>query len=71
MGLDKLAKKPNILILLNDQQRLERHWPADWAAKNLPAMNRLKRHGLTFRNYITASCGSLYLFARARRPGPV
>ena len=55
MGLDKLAKKPNILILLNDQQRFERDWPADWAVENLPAMNRLKRNGLTFRNFFTAA----------------
>ncbi len=54
--LDKLGKTPNILILLNDQQRYERDWPADWAARHLPAMNRLKRNGLSFRNAITAAC---------------
>lgn len=56
MALEKLGTKPNIVILLNDQQRFERHWPAEWATKNMPAMNRIKRHGLSFHNYITASC---------------
>ena len=56
MRFDKLGKKPNILILLNDQQRYERDWPLDWAAKHLPAMHRLKRHGLSFRNAFIAAC---------------
>lgn len=49
---DKLGKNPNILTLLNDQQRYER----DWAARHLPAMDRLKRNGLSFRNAFTAAC---------------
>ncbi len=56
MGLEKLPMKPNILILLNDQQRFERDWPVEWAVEHLPAMNRLMRHGLTFRNFFTATC---------------
>src|SRR5262245_39057887 len=54
--VDKLKKKPNILILLNDQQRYERDWPLTWAVKHLPAMQRLKRHGLSFHNVFSAAC---------------
>lgn len=55
MVLDKL-NKPNILILLTDQQRHEQDWPPEWAVQNLPAMERLKRNGLSFRNAFTAAC---------------
>lgn len=47
---------PNIVFFITDQQRHERHWPEGWAEKNLPTMQRLRRHGLTFHNYITAAC---------------
>ena len=30
------------------------HWPSGWAEKNLPALQRLKRHGLYFNNAYTA-----------------
>jgi arylsulfatase A-like enzyme len=53
---DRLRKKPNILILLNDQQRYERDWPLTWAVQHLPSMQRLKRHGLSFRNVFAAAC---------------
>ena len=32
------------------------HWPAGWAEKNLPAMQRLKRNGLYFNRAYTAAC---------------
>ncbi len=59
MRLDKLGKQPNIVILLTDQQRHERDWPPEFAARYLPAMDRLKRNGLSFRNaFIAASACS-------------
>lgn len=51
-----MLTNPNIVFLITDQQRHERHWPAGWSEKNLPTMHRLRRHGLTFHNYITAAC---------------
>lgn len=49
-------KKPNIIVILTDQERYETHWPAGWAERNLAANTRLKRHGLTFRKAYTAAC---------------
>ena len=49
------AKRPNILILMTDQQRTTQHWPANWVAKNLPSVKRLARHGLTFNNAFTSA----------------
>lgn len=49
-------KKPNILILLTDQQTSVECWTPEWAAENLPAMNRLKKNGLTFTRGTINSC---------------
>ena len=51
-----LPKAPNILVLMTDQERHHVHWPQGWAEKNLPSLQRLKRHGLYFRRAYTAAC---------------
>jgi len=48
--------KPDLLVLITDQERSVQHWPAGWAEENLPAMQRLRRHGLEFTNAITNTC---------------
>ncbi len=49
-------KKPNIIVILTDQERYAMHWPEGWAETNLPATTRLKKHGLTFTHAYTAAC---------------
>ena len=51
-----LPKAPNIIVLMTDQERHHRHWPEGWAEKNLPSLQRLKRHGLYFQRAYTAAC---------------
>ena len=49
-------KRPNLLILITDQERFPQHWPEGWADRNLPNRKRLARHGLTFtRAYCNAA----------------
>jgi choline-sulfatase len=43
-------------VLMTDQERHHRHWPEGWAEKNLPSLQRLKRHGLYFQRAYTAAC---------------
>jgi arylsulfatase A-like enzyme len=45
---------PNIVVLMTDQERHHMHWPSGWAEKNLPGLQRLKRHGLYFNRAYTA-----------------
>jgi arylsulfatase A-like enzyme len=54
------AKKPNVLIIITDQEREVMHWPEGWAEANLPARRRLMRHGLHFTRAQcnTAACSS-------------
>ena len=50
----KVPNRPNIVVLMTDQERHHMHWPAGWAEKNLPGLQRLKRHGLYFNRAYTA-----------------
>lgn len=50
------GKRPNILIIITDQERFLTHWPDDFSKKHLPAMERLKRNGLDFNHHYTNSC---------------
>ncbi|HOW64937.1 MAG TPA: sulfatase-like hydrolase/transferase [Candidatus Paceibacterota bacterium] len=48
--------RPNLLILITDQERFPQHWPEGWADRNLLNRKRLERHGLTFtRAYCNAA----------------
>lgn len=48
MTFGDLPKRPNILIVITDQEREVMHWPEGWAEENLPARNRLLANGLQF-----------------------
>jgi arylsulfatase A-like enzyme len=50
MAFGDLPKKPNILLIITDQEREVMHWPEGWAEENLPARSRLHEHGLQFTN---------------------
>jgi choline-sulfatase len=49
-------KKPNIIVIMTDQERHPMHWPPGWAEQNLTSSKRLKDHGLTFQRAYTAAC---------------
>jgi choline-sulfatase len=50
-----LWRRPNLLIIITDQERFPQHWPEGWADKNLPNRKRLADHGLTSTQAFTAS----------------
>ena len=52
----KDLKKPNIVIIISDQQTWKQNWDTVWAKNNLPAMNKLLKNGLAFNNAYTNSC---------------
>jgi arylsulfatase A-like enzyme len=54
-GRGKPSRRPNIIILMTDQERVPMHWPDGWADANLPNRKRLARHGLTFTNAFCAA----------------
>jgi len=60
MKLTDFSSKPNVVIIITDQEREVMHWPAGWAEANLPARRRLMANGLHFTNAQcnTAACSS-------------
>lgn len=48
-------ERPNLVILITDQERFPQHWPKGWADANLPNRKRLADHGLTFTQAFCAS----------------
>jgi arylsulfatase A-like enzyme len=49
------SRRPNLVILITDQERYPQHWPEGWAGEHLPNRRRLSRHGLTFRRAFCAA----------------
>ena len=60
MKLTDFSRKPNVVIIITDQEREVMHWPEGWAEANLPARRRLMAHGLHFTRAQcnTAACSS-------------
>ena len=56
MSIGNLPEKPNIVILLNDQDSAAQDWLPDFEKQHLPTTMRLKKHGLSFKNNIIATC---------------
>jgi choline-sulfatase len=54
-GLGKPSRRPNLIILMTDQERFPQHWPEGWADRHLPNRKRLARHGLTFTRAFCAA----------------
>lgn len=52
----KDLKKPNIVLIISDQQTWKQNWNTVWAENNLPAMNELLKNGLAFNNAFTNTC---------------
>lgn len=52
---NKKEKRPNIIVILTDQERYPTHWPSGWAEKNLIANERLKKNGIFFKKAYTAA----------------
>jgi arylsulfatase A-like enzyme len=51
-----LGSRPNIVLLITDQERHPQWWPDGWAAANLPNRQRLLDHGLIFeRGFCSAA----------------
>ncbi len=46
----------NVIIFITDQDRAIQHFPKNWAKENLPALNRLLAHGVSFDNAFCCTC---------------
>ncbi len=51
-----LPARPNIILLLTDQERATQHFPPRWEERHLRNLTRLKKHGLSFERAFCNSC---------------
>ncbi len=51
-----VEKRPNLLLLITDQERAVMHFPEGWAEANLPATTQLKKYGVEFLNGCCNAC---------------
>lgn len=57
VGADRIRRRPNIVVIITDQERRPMFWPEGWGARNLPNRQRLIDQGLSF-NY-AACCSTM------------
>jgi len=53
---EKLPQRPNLILILSDQERATQHFPPDWERRNLHNLTRLKDHGMTFNRAFCNAC---------------
>lgn len=60
MTFGDLPRKPNVVLIVTDQEREPMHWPRGWAEENLPSRSRLLAKGLQFKRAQcnTAACSA-------------
>lgn len=52
----EIPRKPNIIVIMTDQERMVMHWPEGWAEQHLPSLIRLQKNGLRFTRAYTSAC---------------
>jgi len=50
-----MDSRPNIIVIMTDQERYHMHWPNGWAENNLTSYSKLKRNGLEFTSAYTSA----------------
>jgi choline-sulfatase len=53
---EQLPQHPNLVLIITDQERATQHFPPGWEEENLPNLQRLKRHGMTFNRAFCNAC---------------
>lgn len=51
-----LVEKPDIIIIITDQERATQHFPENWEKENLPTLTKLKENGFSFDRAFCNSC---------------
>ena len=54
--LSKIGHKPDMILIITDEQRATQHFPAGWEEKNLPTLTFLKKNGFSFERAFCNTC---------------
>src|SRR6185295_19133655 len=52
----KTLNRPNVILILTDQERATQHFPPLWEKRRLRNLTRLKQHGLSFERAFCNAC---------------
>jgi len=54
--MNKIKHRPDIIMIITDQERATQHFPEGWERKYLPTMTKLKENGFSFDRAFCNSC---------------
>jgi len=54
--LSKIGHKPDMILIITDEQRATQHFPPGWEEKNLPTLTFLKNNGFSFDRAFCNTC---------------
>ncbi len=54
--LSQIGEKPDMILIITDEQRATQHFPPGWEAKNLPTLTFLKKNGFSFDRAFCNTC---------------
>ena len=54
--LNQIGQKPDMILIITDEQRATQHFPPGWEEKNLPTLTFLKQNGFSFDRAFCNTC---------------
>ncbi|AUP77587.1 sulfatase-like hydrolase/transferase [Flavivirga eckloniae] len=54
--LSQIGEKPDMILIITDEQRATQHFPTGWEEKNLPTLTFLKKNGFSFDRAFCNTC---------------
>ncbi len=54
--LNRIGQKPDMILIITDEQRATQHFPLGWEEKNLPTLTFLKQNGFSFDRAFCNTC---------------
>ncbi len=54
--LSQIGDKPDMILIITDEQRATQHFPPGWEEKNLPTLTFLKKNGFSFDRAFCNTC---------------
>ena len=54
--LSQIGEKPDMILIITDEQRATQHFPPGWEKNNLPTLTSLKKNGFSFDRAFCNTC---------------
>jgi choline-sulfatase len=54
--LEELCERPDLILIITDEQRATQHFPPNWEEEHLPTLTFLKKNGFSFERAFCNTC---------------